>query len=347
MSGIIVVTRAARAAIIKSEAAAAQSIKMLHKHAVRSTTDAIAAIRDDMQAAARGNDGAIPLTFSQGTAHYQVIAQIRASINHFGESIKPIIGQVIQHGTQSGASMAHAQLQASVPRGHTYTFALAHPDIAAQHRAALTYRLFDKYGNDAANAAIDAIREGVIAGRGPVVIARDLMSACDMSLVSALNTSRTESMYAMRSATLENYRANSDVVDAWIWYATLGTACAMCTAMHGTEHSLDEDMDSHNNCRCTQVPKTKSWADIFDGTGLDVSDIQDTTIEVQSGASWFADQSEAQQRDILGPAKYNAYKAGDITLADLVGKSNDKTWGASRYEKSLKDLDLDASDYLD
>jgi hypothetical protein len=346
MTSIIAVTRAAKAAIIRSEAQAAQSIKALHKHAVASATPAIHATMHAMHVAANNNDGVIPLSFAT-SSNYQVVSQIKTSINHFGESIKPIIGQVIQHGTQHGTAMAHAQMQASVPRGHTYTFALAHPDISAQHRAALTYHLFDKYGNDAANVAIEAIKQGVIAGRGPLIIARDLMSTLDISLVSALNTSRTESMYALRSATLENYRANDDVVDAWIWYATLGTACAMCTAMHGTEHSLDEEMDSHNNCRCCQVPKTKSWADIFAGTGIDGDSIPETTIDVQSGATWFADQSEAQQRDILGPSKYNAYKAGAITLNDLVGKTRDKQWGASQYEKSLKDLGLDASDYVD
>jgi hypothetical protein len=346
MAGIIVATRAARAAIIRSEAAAAQSIRLLHKHAVASTTGAIAATQHAMQAAANANDGAIPLGFAQQT-HYTVISQIRASIGHFGETAKPIISGVIQHGTQSGGAMAHAQLQASVPKGYTYAFALAHPSPKQVQRTAQVYRLLDRYGDEAATAALHAIRQGVIAGRGAAVIARDIMVATDMSLVSALNTSRTESMYAFRDATLANYRANDDAVDAWIWFATLGTACAMCTAMHGTEHGLDEDMDSHNNCRCTQVPKTRSWADIFAGTGIDTSDIPETSIDVPSGASWFADQSETQQRDILGPAKYNAYKAGDISLADLVGKAHDSQWGASMYEKSLKDLGIDASDYLD
>src|SRR5579859_2132846 len=131
---------------------------------------------------------------------------------------------------RNGSAMAHTQLQASVPRGYTYAFALAHPSPKQTQRTAQVYRLFDKYGDEAATAASDAIRQGVIAGRGPVVIARDLMGALDISLISALNTSRTESMRSLRDATLANYQANSDVVDAWIWYATLGTACAMCTA---------------------------------------------------------------------------------------------------------------------
>jgi len=186
----------------------------------------------------------------------------------------------------------------------------------------------------------------VLAGHNPVVIARDIQDALGSSLANALMISRTESMRSLRDATLENYRANSDVVDSYVWLAS-PDACAMCLAMSGTELSLDEDMDSHQNCRCTSVPRTKSWADIFAGTGIDASDIPETTLDVPQGADVFAALSDTEQRDLLGPAKYNAYKDGAFTLSDLVGVSHNSVWGTSRYEKSLKDLGLDASDYSD
>lgn len=186
----------------------------------------------------------------------------------------------------------------------------------------------------------------MLAGHNPVVIARDIQDALGSSLANALMISRTESMRSLRDATLENYRANSDVVDSYVWLAS-PDACAMCLAMSGTELSLDEDMDSHQNCRCTSVPRTKSWADIFAGTGIDASDIPETTLDVPQGADVFAALSDTEQRDLLGPAKYNAYKDGAFTLSDLVGVSHNSVWGTSRYEKSLKDLGLDASDYSD
>jgi hypothetical protein len=343
---IIAVTKAAKAAIQRREAQAAASLRLLHKHAVASALPAIAATRHELQVAAYNNDGIIPPSFAL-TTHYQVVAQIRASINHFGVMAQPIIGQLLHDGTTQGAAMARVQLHASVPKGYTYGFTIAYAASPKQvARQTAVYRLFDKYGDEAATAAQDAIRQGVIAGRGPAVIARALMDATDISLISALNTSRTEAMYALRSATLANYQANSDVVESWIWFAS-GNACAMCLAMAGSEHSLDEDMESHNNCSCTSVPKTKSWADIFAGTGIDASDIPETTIDVPQGQDIFDSKSEAEQRDLLGPSKYNAYKAGDITLADLVGTSHSAVWGTSRYERSLKDMGLDASDYSD
>jgi hypothetical protein len=293
------------------------------------------------------NFGEIPLALSHPGENWRVVAQIRASINHFGEMAKPIIGQLLHEGTTQGAAMARVQLHASVPKGYTYSFAIAYGASPKQvARQTAIYRLFDKYGDEAATAAQDAIRQGVIAGRGPAVIARALMDATDISLISALNTSRTESMRSLRDATLANYQANSDVVDAWIWFAS-ANACAMCLAMAGSEHGLDEDMESHNNCECCQVPKTRSWADIFAGTGIDASDIPETTLDVPQGQDIFDKMSEAQQRELLGNSKYNAYKAGDITLSDLVGTSHSAVWGISRYERSLKDMGLDASDYSD
>lgn len=123
--------------------------------------------------------------------------------------------------------------------------------------------------------------------------------------------------------------------------------CIACIEMSGTVHSVDESMDSHVNCRCTQAPLTKSWADILGPLGTDTSDIPDTTVNIPSGDDWFNSQDEATQRDILGTAKYNAWQQGDLSLSDLVGHSDDPEWGGSIYEKSLKELGLDASDYSD
>jgi hypothetical protein len=342
---IISTTQDARAATLASERQAAFAIHRLHQHAVVEVKGGIARFTHAMQTAASGNDGTVPQSFAHG-AHEEVTKPIRIAIQHFGNSARVVIHNESDAAAKRGEIMAHKQLQATVPKGYTYSFALAHPSPKQTARQAAVYSLFDKYGDEAATAATDAIRQGVLAGRNPNAIARSLMDALDISLVSALNTSRTEAMRSLRDATLANYQANSDVVDSWVWLAS-GDACAMCLAMSGQEFPLDEDMDSHNNCRCAMVPKTKSWADIFAGTGIDASDIEETQADIPSGIDMFNAMSADAQRDLLGPAKYNAWKAGAFDLSDLVGTSSDGKWGTSRYEKSLKDLGLDASDYAD
>jgi hypothetical protein len=57
-----------------------------------------------------------------------------------------------------------------------------------------------------------------------------------------------------------------------------------------------------------------------------------------SGEEVFAKRSEAEQLEILGAGKLEAYKAGKLKLNDLVGERNDARWGRVRYEKPLKDV---------
>ncbi len=49
----------------------------------------------------------------------------------------------------------------------------------------------------------------------------------------------------------------------------------------------------------------------------------------------FARLFEEQQRAILGPAKFVAYKGGQIALEDLRGFRRDPRWGRVGYERSL------------
>ena len=86
------------------------------------------------------------------------------------------------------------------------------------------------------------------------------------------------------------------------------------------------------------LPRTKSWDEILSGLDIDASDIEDTRPDIVSGTDWFGDQDEATQRRVLGNAKYEAWSNGDFDLEDIVGRSYDKDWGHSIYEKSLKQL---------
>jgi hypothetical protein len=102
--------------------------------------------------------------------------------------------------------------------------------------------------------------------------------------------------------------------------------------MHGTRHSIDERFASHIVCRCVMVPETLTWAELgFPG-------IPDTDLDIELGTVAFDRLSTAEQQSILGPGKYNAYRAGTLTLPDLVGIKNNEKWGRSRYERSLAAL---------
>ena len=93
--------------------------------------------------------------------------------------------------------------------------------------------------------------------------------------------------------------------------------------MDGSLHGNDESLDSHMRCQCLPVPYSGHLEDL------------------PTGQDWFEAQSEDVQREILGPAKYEAWQSGDAELMDFVTSQ-----GGYIHEASLKSIGLDFRDYL-
>jgi SPP1 gp7 family putative phage head morphogenesis protein len=159
--------------------------------------------------------------------------------------------------------------------------------------------LFDTIGPDAAGQAEQVLFRSVATGQGVEIAARGLKSALGVPLTRSMAISRTEMLGAYRTATLETYRANSDVVRAWRWNSHRGPGtCSACLALDGTIHPLTEHFfPGHVNCRCSAIPVTV-------GSELPTS----------TAADWFADQSHATQLRVLGPGKLALYESGEIDL---------------------------------
>lgn len=167
-----------------------------------------------------------------------------------------------------------------------------------------------------------AILDGVGLGRNPRAIAREITRSLGMGLTESLRMTRTVQIYAYREAIRANYLANSDVVIGWIWYADLGGACPACVAMHGTQHALNERLNDHHNGRCTMLPLTIGSTNPLEG----------------AGEQYFKGLPEAQQKALLGPGKYDAYKAGKFSFSQLATTHTDEVYGEMRSVASLSSL---------
>lgn len=190
--------------------------------------------------------------------------------------------------------------------------------------------LFDSFGAEAAEAAREALIEGIGLGIGPRNLAAAMRTALNVSAVRALTIVRTEQLKAYRSSSLQTYQANADVVKGWRWRCSRSPrTCAACWAMDGEEFPLDEPFASHPNCRCTPVPITKTWAE------LGFTGIPDKP-EPEPGHAVFARLSEAEQRSILGPGRLALYKSG-TPLSAFVQKTNSRVWGPGRQLRPLRD----------
>ena len=108
-----------------------------------------------------------------------------------------------------------------------------------------------------------AMLGGLADGQPPERIVRGLADVLGNSAARAATVMRTEGMRAYRETNLAAFRENGNVVKGWKWIASLSAdTCAACLAMHGQEFELDDEMDSHPNCRCVQVPITATWAQL-------------------------------------------------------------------------------------
>jgi hypothetical protein len=203
--------------------------------------------------------------------------------------------------------------------------------------------LYDTFDEETAAAVQAALSTALANGMNPLTVAPMLVDAISPNRANLI--ARTEMLGAYRDAQLAMYRANSDVVQQWMWSAAGANTCAACMFMDGSLHDLDEGLNSHPSCRCAMLPVTRPWHDILGPLGIDFTDVMGTDITVgyEDGMTWFLKQSDAVQRDMLGPAKYNAWDRLDLHLTDLVGRDE----SGAVYERSLKELGLDFRDYLE
>ena len=189
--------------------------------------------------------------------------------------------------------------------------------------------LLDTLPGQVGSQAAGALLEGVLLGRGPREIARDIRKVAQVPLTRALTIARTETLRVYRQATLERFQKASTLT-GWTWVAKLDErTCPVCVALHGTAHPVGEIMGTHPNCRCAMAPLTEPWNDPA---------IPETRFTPETGEAWFAKQSPERQRQMLGPGKYALYQAGELKLADLVQPTVSPVWGRGVRERSLRDL---------
>ena len=232
--------------------------------------------------------------------------------------------------------------------------------VGATQRGSALDTLFRGIRAEGAQAAEDALVQGIVLGYNPRKIAPMIRDALGIQLNRALTISRTEVMRAQRIATAESYKANADVIKGWRWQAALtGNTCPVCLSLHGSEHPITETMSSHPACRCTSTAIVKSWEELGAEYGVDFSGVEKAgpsfadvakkygiTPEQQrtyanrklSGEAYFRSLSAEEQRAILGPSKWLAWKDGKFGFDALSRKTYSAVWGEGVRQARLVEL---------
>lgn len=185
--------------------------------------------------------------------------------------------------------------------------------------------LVNRLGPAVAERMSDALVDGIVLGMNPRQVAKLVQKELGVGLTWAMTTARTAQLYAYREASRANYVANSHIVEGWTWFAALDSrTCLSCVNMHGSFHPVTETLNDHHNGRCVALPEIKQ-AKAF---GLPQP-------EIEPGEQWFRRQTEATQRQMMGPGMFDAWKAKQFAFGDLSQPYNDPVYGEMLREASL------------
>lgn len=334
-----------RAELLAQEASTMRALDAAHQRILRMLDPELNKLYDAM-VEQMANGDKIPASWLHEAGRLEAITKlISQQISQFAVLSQMQVASLKHIAANLGTHAATEFLQATKPPEISWSFGLPNPkainDLVATTQAGSPLAdLFSGFGQEAAQKAEDALLAGVALGKNPREIAPDVQEALNISRNRALTISRQESLRCYKNSNTETYRANDDVCQSWRWTCALSVrTCAACIAMDGTLHPLSEDLESHVCCRCQPVPITRDWSDILADAGIDTSalDIPDTRPSLPTGADWLDSQSEAVQKQILGP-RYAGWKNGDFNLKDLVQHSHDPNWGRSIGVKPLKAL---------
>ena len=277
--------------------------------------------------------------FAQKVRASKLLEQIQTEVKVFSQKMAPEVARQQREALQMGSSHAHRLVMASGQEaGLTAEFDYA--STAATEVMVGTMAngtpiadfMSQNLGRDVFERMRSQLLTGIATGRSIAETARALGAALDGNRTRAQTIARTETLRAYREAAREEYLANDDIVEGWVWTAARdGRTCAVCWAMDGRKFANEVPMASHVNCRCVARPFTKTFAT------LGLADVEETRPEVELGEVAFAKLPEQTQRRILGRGKFEAYKAGDMPLKNVVGYKLSDTWGPSRVERRLAD----------
>lgn len=168
----------------------------------------------------------------------------------------------------------------------------------------------------------DNLIDATALGWNPRRTARAMKEGLADGLQKALVIARTEQMRVYRQASDEQYRASGVVRGKKRLAAKDVRTCLACLEADGELMPLEASMYDHPQGRCVTVPVVEGLPEP----------------EWQVGSEWFKTLPEDKQREMMGEARFDAWKAGQINFGDFGTRIPSVVWGDSLGVKSLGDL---------
>lgn len=189
-----------------------------------------------------------------------------------------------------------------------------------------------QYGPDVLAIVNNQAIRGSVAGWGSLRTAREVRSMTEsIPAHQANNLMRTLNLTSYRDSAAIHQQANLAIAQQVIRIAALDLrTCLSCVAQHGMviwDSSRDVNapvprVNDHHSGRCTSIIVVTGRA-----------------VNIIPGPQWFASLSperQAQQTSFASsPGKLEAYRSGQVQLADFIHRYDDPTFGPMLREASL------------
>lgn len=276
-----------------------------------------------MLASEQGN--LTPGQLARWDRYVELLRQVRAEVARYVDVVAPEIEgrQLAILGESIGVSrQALESMGVNVAAGFNTVKASAVRDmVGVLADGSPLSRLLRESWLDGAAALSTVLIKNTALGINPRQTARDMRNAVGGSLDRMLRIARTEQLRVSREATRESYQ-KSGIVTGYRRLARKDRrTCAACLIEDGRLYGLDESFVEHVNGRCALVPV------------LDSMDVK-----WQRGKRWLLEQPADVQREILGPGRYDGWKAGKFRLEDIPTVHKDEVWGDSLQIRTLREL---------
>jgi hypothetical protein len=259
-----------------------------------------------------------------------LLKNINSEMDAFAQMASEGAGRLQAGAVNVATQTAYAQVAAQAGGAQVIAGLWQQPDPAAlqniiQYASSEAFQAaMARFGANAAAQFGDAMLALTAQGLNPRAIAEHMSRWLGIPYAWAENATRTMQMYSYRASSHALYRSNPRVVEGWLWRAALDPrTCMSCVAQHGTRHTLEEELRDHHRGRCAPVPIVigSTWVD-----------------DVQSGETWFTRLPEAQQRAMMGPGMFDAWRRGDFRFADLSRPYYDPIYGGMTRQATLREL---------
>jgi len=166
---------------------------------------------------------------------------------------------------------------------------------------------------------------GAAKGLSPREIAKSIVDKFGAIMADVLRIVRTENMRAYREATRQTY-IQSGVVKQYKRVATKDTrTCVACLALDGRVYPVTQPLVDHPMGRCAMIPIV---------TGA-------PAVTWQKGSDWFETLDEADQRAMMGDAKFEAWVDGQFDFEDLAVQLPDSVWGGQLRTATVDELGIE------